>query len=287
MDAQIELAEHFARSRSRLHAAALRMLGAADLADDAVQEAWLRASRAGAEGIVSPTAWLTTIVGRVCLEMLRARRRRREDPGAVPDTSMALPAEEVALHLESVGLALLVVLDTLGPAERVAFVLHDLFEVPFDEIGAMLNRTPAAAKKLASRARRRVHEAPRSAPPDLARERRVIEAFLAAARAGDIDALLQVLAPEVVRRADAGALHGDAPVELRGARAVAEETATNGARARFASVLLVDGRPAIVVAPAGKLRIVIRAAIEGEQITRLEVSSESAELRELRLSVCP
>ncbi len=287
MDAEIDLAEHFARSRSRLHAAALRMLGAVDLADDAVQEAWLRASRAGAEGVTNVTGWLTTIVSRVCLEMLRARRRRREDDLELHDLDLGSSpgADDAALQLESVGLALLVVLDTLGPAERVAFVLHDLFDVPFDAIAPILDRTPVAAKKLASRARRRVHEAPSSAPADLARERRVIEAFLAAARLGDVEALVQVLAPDVVRRADVVALHGDAPAELHGARAVAQETATNSARARFASVLLVDGRLAIVVAPAGKRRVVIRVAVEGTQVTRLQVSSDQAVLRTLRLSL--
>ncbi|HVT67596.1 MAG TPA: sigma-70 family RNA polymerase sigma factor, partial [Trebonia sp.] len=222
------LAERFEGERPRLRAVAYRMLGSAAEAEDAVQEAWLRLSRAGAEGIESLPAWLTTVVGRVCLNMLRARAAHREDPldallseppaaggAAGPDP------EEEALLADSVGLAMLVVLDTLAPAERVAFVLHDMFDLPFEDIAPIVDRTPAAARQLASRARRRVKGAQPDDESDTARRREIVDAFLAASRNGDLAGLLRVLDPDVVFRPDAVAQRMGNVGELRGAETVA------------------------------------------------------------------
>uniref|UniRef100_UPI000683F37C sigma-70 family RNA polymerase sigma factor n=1 Tax=Nocardia tenerifensis TaxID=228006 RepID=UPI000683F37C len=212
MDENDWLAEHFERHRPRLRAVAYRMLGSRAEADDAVQDAWLRLSTADADEIDNLGGWLTTVVARECLHMLRSRRRRPEDPldTHLPDPVVVpdglLDPEQEALLADSVGLAMLVVLDRLSPAERVAFVLHDMFELPFDEIADIAGRTPAAARQLASRARRRVHSAEIVRPErDLARQRRVVSAFYAAARAGDFDALVQVLDPDIVLRTDFGA----------------------------------------------------------------------------------
>ncbi|MEU8194626.1 sigma-70 family RNA polymerase sigma factor [Microbispora amethystogenes] len=293
MNDQAQLAEHFDRSRGHLRGVAFRMLGSADEADDAVQETWLRACRADSASVDNLTAWLTTITGRVCLDMLRSRSRRREDFADLTELDMLAPHEETAdpadeaVLADSVGLALLVVLDTLGPAERAAFVLHDLFAVPFDEIAVIVERTPAAAKKLASRARRRVHDTADVPSSDLVRQRVVVDAFLAASRAGDIDALLAVLAPDVVRRADAVALRGQvrAQAEMRGARAVAEETRTNIRRARFAWPALVNGAVGAVVAPHGRLQLVIEFAFSGDRIASIDVIGDPARLKEVRLGL--
>ncbi|KAA9374229.1 sigma-70 family RNA polymerase sigma factor [Microbispora cellulosiformans] len=293
MNDQAQLAEHFDRSRGHLRGVAFRMLGSADEADDAVQETWLRACRADSASVDNLTAWLTTITGRVCLDMLRSRSRRREDFADLTELDMLAPHEETAdpadeaVLADSVGLALLVILDTLGPAERAAFVLHDLFAVPFDEIAVIVERTPAAAKKLASRARRRVHDTADVPSSDLVRQRVVVDAFLAASRAGDIDALLAVLAPDVVRRADAVALRGQvrAQAEMRGARAVAEETRTNIRRARFAWPALVNGAVGAVVAPHGRLQLVIEFAFSGDRIASIGVIGDPARLKEVRLGL--
>src|SRR5438876_3705176 len=219
MDESEWLAERFEEHRAHLRAVAYRMLGSLTEADDAVQDTWLRLSRAGASGVENLGGWLTTIVARICLNMLRSRTTRREeslgvhipDPVISPDGELQ-PEQEVLLA-DSVGLALLVVLDSLTPAERLAFVLHDMFELPFEEIAPMVGRTPTAARQLASRARRRVKGTEIPAPdPDLARQREVVDAFFAAARAGDFDALVQVLDPDVVLRADFGA--GRPPVVI-------------------------------------------------------------------------
>ncbi|MEU6036525.1 sigma-70 family RNA polymerase sigma factor [Actinomadura sp. NPDC047616] len=288
MDDQAALAEHFDRSRGQLRGVAFRMLGSADEADDAVQEAWLRASRAGSGDVANVAAWLTTIVGRVCLDMLRSRRRRGEH---LVDTAglEALPAgdgaagpEDEAVLADSVGLALLVVLDALGPAERVAYVLHDLFAVPFEEIARIVERSPAAAKKLASRARHRVHGRPDVPAADLGRQRRVVDAFLAASRAGDLDALLAVLAPDAVRRSDRAA---PPEAEVRGARRIAEETAANTARARFARPALVDGRIGLVVAPRGRLWLVLKLTIDGDRVAAIDVIGDPARLRATRVAL--
>src|SRR5687768_11041755 len=226
----VDLTERFNQTRPHLRAVAYRMLGSADDADDAVQETWLRAlrSKTDADSIANVTGWLTTIIGRVCLDMKRARMSRPEDPTDTADLepiTAGIPAgpEDEAVLAESVGLAMLVVLDKLSPAERVAFVLHDLFAVPFDAIAQVVDRSPVAAKKLASRARLRVHGSATVPATDLVRQRQVVEAFLAASRAGDLDGLLAVLAPDVVRRADRAALRLGTPLHARGAHQVAEE----------------------------------------------------------------
>ncbi|WP_327044853.1 sigma-70 family RNA polymerase sigma factor [Microbispora sp. NBC_01189] len=293
MNDQAQLAEHFDRSRGHLRGVAFRMLGSADEADDAVQETWLRACRADSGSVENLTAWLTTITGRVCLDMLRSRSRRREDFADLTELDLLAPHEEAAdpadeaVLADSVGLALLVILDTLGPAERAAFVLHDLFAVPFDEIAVIVERTPAAAKKLASRARRRVHDTADVPSSDLVRQRAVVDAFLAASRAGDIGALLAVLAPDVVRRADAVALRGQvrARAEMRGARAVAEETRTNVRRARFAWPALVNGAVGAVVAPHGRLQLVLEFAFAGDRIASIDVIGDPVRLKEVRLGL--
>ncbi|UOZ09918.1 sigma-70 family RNA polymerase sigma factor [Amycolatopsis sp. WQ 127309] len=279
-----ELAERFEAERGRLRGLAHRMLGSAAEADDAVQEAWLRLSRA--DGVDNVAAWLTTVVARVCLDALRSRKARREDPvELLPEPAAdADPAGEVELA-DSVGRALLVVLDALGPAERVAFVLHDLFAVPFDRIAPVLDRTPVAAKKLASRARHRVRGTSPLPATDLARHRRVVDAFLTAARGGDLGELLAVLAPDVVRRADAAALPVGAPLEVRGARAVAEETQVFGKRAYFAEPALIDGFVGVVVAPRGRLTLALLVTIEGERVAGYDVVADPARLAALRITL--
>ena len=284
------LAGEFERSRGHLRAVAFRMLGSADDADDAVQDAWLRASAADASNVVNLTGWLTTIVGRVCLDMLRARRRRGEQftdmtvlEAAAAGDDAARP-EDQAIMADSVGLALMVVLDRLGPAERVAFVLHDLFAVPFDQIAGIVDRSPAAAKKLASRARHRVHGTATVPAADLARQRQVVDAFLAASRAGDLNALLAVLAPEVVRRADRAAVPAGVPTEVRGARRVAEEALTTTGLARFARPALVNGVIGVVVAPRGRLVRVLEVTVDGDRITAINVIGEPASLHRLDLA---
>jgi RNA polymerase sigma-70 factor (ECF subfamily) len=248
------LADRFEEHRARLRAVAYRMLGSIAEADDAVQDAWLRVSRSGADRVENLGGWLTTIVARVCLNMLRSRNLRREESLGVhlPDPVVSLDAqlqpEEEALLADAVGLALLVVLDTLAPAERLAFVLHDMFELPFEEIAPMVGRSPAAARQLASRARRRVKGADiPTADPDLARQREVVDAFFLAARGGDFDTLVAVLDPDVVLRVDAGAKHPAGSVTVRGAAAVAGQTLRG-----IATVLqAADVHPALVNGAAG------------------------------------
>ncbi len=250
------LAERFEATRPHLRSVAYRMLGSSSEADDAVQEAWLRVSRAGTDGVENLGGWLTTIVGRVCLDMLRSRRSRGEEPVPEPPSGVEADVpdpEAEALLGESVGLALLVVLETLAPAERVAFVLHDLFGVPFEEIGPIVSRSPAAARQLASRARRRVRGA--RADPDERRQRAVVDAFLAASREGDFEALLAVLDPEVVARSDgAGVLSGAA--ETVGAEAVARIFV---GRAKAARPALVGGRPGLAWLQGGQVRVAPRS----------------------------
>ncbi|MEU9079441.1 sigma-70 family RNA polymerase sigma factor [Kitasatospora sp. NPDC048538] len=288
MDRDGVLAERFEAERGRLGAVALRMLGSTGEAEEAVQEAWLRLDRAGPDAVENLPGWLTTVVSRICLDLLRARAARREEPvGEAPPEVASADAgpEREALLVESVGRALLVVLDRLGPAERVAFVLHDGFAVPFEQIAPIVGRTPVAAKKLASRARRRVRGTPALPPERLAGHRRVVEAFLAASRGGDLAELLAVLAPDVVRRADPAALPpGRAPV-ARGAAEVARETAVFGRRARFGAVALVDGVPGIVIAPGGRLRLALRVAVTGGRVAGFEVVADPARLAALELAV--
>lgn len=265
-------AERFEAERGRLGAVAFRMLGSRSEAEDAVQEAWLRLERAGGDGIDNIGGWLTTVVGRICLDMLRARTKRREDPidgdeGEVQHADPTAPADEHAALADSVGLALLVVLERLAPAERLAFVLHDMFDVPFEEIGRIIDRSPVAARQLASRARRRVQGLPETPSADYGRRRRVVEAFLTASREGDFAGLLAVLDPDVVFHADADAVRLGSLADIRGADAVA---ATFKGRATAARLALIDGEFGLAVILGGELRIVVRMELEGDQIVGIE-----------------
>jgi len=281
------LAARFEATRPHLRAVAYRMLGSLSEADDAVQESWLHASRAGTSGVENLAGWLTTIVARVCLNMLRTRRSRREEPLTVhlPDPVISHPGaaadpELEALLTDSVGLALLVVLDTLTPAERLAFVLHDMFAVPFNEIAAIAGRTPAAVRKLASRARRRVRSAAAVPDADLTRQREVVGAFLAAAREGDLDALVAVLDPEVVLRADWGA----GAQEIRGARGVAEGALAFAWRAEFARPALVNGAAGLVVAQGDRPYAVMAFTVSSGRIAEIDILADVTRLRRLDLA---
>src|SRR5437870_3106431 len=246
------LAERFEEKRGHLRAVAYRMLGSLSEADDAVQEAWLRLSRSDASEIENLGGWLTTVVARVCLDALRSRKSRREEPlGAhLPDPIVTregrIDPEQEALLADSVGLALLVVLETLAPAERLAFVLHEMFDVPFEEIAAIVGRSPVAARQLASRARRRVRGVTAVPDVDLVHQREVVDAFLAAARGGDFNALLAVLDPDVVLHADGGAAAPGATREVRGARLVARQALTFSRLAYPSQWVLVNGAAGIV-----------------------------------------
>lgn len=279
-----ELAEDFQTHRRRLQAIAYRMLGSTAEADDVVQEAWFRLART--DPVNNLGGWLTTVVCRLCLDALRARETRREDlVAAVPDSPVDQGPEDEALLVDSVGRALLVVLDRLSPAERVAFVLHDLFAMPFDQIASIVDRTPVTTKKLASRARQRVRGTADVDTADLTRRRRIVEAFLAASRAGDLEGVVAVLAPDVVRRADPAALPAGRPAEARGARTVAEEVMVFGRNARYADLALIDGSIGIVVAPRGRLSSALLVTIGGDRITEYEVVADPARLSRLELAV--
>jgi RNA polymerase sigma-70 factor, ECF subfamily len=282
------LAGQFQEHRSHLRGVAYRMLGSGSDADDAVQEAWLRLSRAGAGGVENLGGWLTTVVARVCLDMLRSRTARREDPigddGPEPVTSgeAGTDPEHEALLADSIGLALLTVLETLTPAERVAFVLHDTFAVPFDEIASIVGRSPDAARQLASRARRRV-QGPSAAPgTDPARQRQIVDAFLAAARGGDFEALVALLDPDVVLRADQAAVQTGASEEVRGAAAVAE---TFSGRARAAQPALVDGAPGLVWMAGGRPRVVFDFTITDGRIVAIELLADAGRIDQLDLEL--
>ena len=278
------LAARFEENRAHLRAVAYRMLGSLSEADDAVQEAWLRLSRAGTSGIENLGGWLTTVVGRVCLDILRSRDSRREEPLEARGVERERGAEDAvdpegeALLGDSIGLALLVVLETLAPAERVAFVLHDLFAVPFEEIAPIVGRSPTAARQLASRARRRVQGARTAPDPDLSRQREVVDAFLAASRGGDFAALLAVLDPDVVLRADGVAVRMGASREVRGAVAVAE---TFAGRARAAQPALLDGVPGLVWAQGGRPRVVFGFTIVDGRIVEIDMVADPDRLRQL------
>jgi RNA polymerase sigma-70 factor (ECF subfamily) len=280
------LAERFEEERGHLRAVAYRMLGTLAEADDAVQDTWLRVSRSGAEGVENLGGWMTTILARVCLNLLRSRAVRREETlGLELVDHVAAAPEEEALLADSVGLALLVVLETLTPAERLAFVLHDTFAMPFDEIAPMVGRSPAAARQLASRARRRVRG---SAVPaaDIARQREVVDAFLAAARGGDFDALVAVLDPDVVFRVDRTAVPGGTTaLELRGARVVAKNALAFSARSQFTRPVLVDGNVGLVMAPGGRLLGVGRLVIRDGRIHEVDLIADPERLARLELSV--
>jgi RNA polymerase sigma factor (sigma-70 family) len=298
-------AADFEAHREHLRLVAYRMLGSLTEADDAVQESWLRLSRAGGGDVRDLRAWLTTVVSRVCLDMLRSRASRREDSLEVrlPDPIVTRPDDDPAEHAtmaDSVGIALLVVLDTLPPAERLAFVLHDVFAVPFDQIGAILDRSPTAAKQLASRARRRLRDAPRdraatspggasagAAPlsrPDLARQWTVVDAFLAASREGDFAGLLAILDPDIVLRADAGAGPFGPSAVVRGAREVVAHAQRFAPLGRFARRVIVNGAPGFLVVRDGSALALMAITVQDDKITEMDVLADPERLASLDLT---
>ncbi|KOU61735.1 RNA polymerase sigma 70 [Streptomyces sp. MMG1533] len=286
------LADRFEEHRGHLRAVAYRMLGSLAEAEDAVQETWLKLSRTDAGEIQNLGGWLTTVVGRICLDLLRSRTVRREDPlddTFVPDPvirplTVTDPEQEV-LRADSVGLALLVVLETLEPAERLAFVLHDMFAVPFDDIASILERSSAATRQLASRARRRVQGGTPSAEPDLGRQRQVVDAFLAASRAGDFEALLAVLHPDIVLRVDSGVLVGGAAVSklVSGAKAVAEQALMFRQFAPLAQLALVNGEIGLLNAPDGQLQSVMGVTVVDGRIVAMYILADPERLAGLEL----
>jgi RNA polymerase sigma-70 factor (ECF subfamily) len=293
-----QLNADFEQHRSRLRGVAYRMLGSLSDADDAVQEAWLRLNRADAGDVQNLGGWLTTVVARVCLDMLRSRKARKEEAideagsGRPLDSARGRPAagstaaaaahmidpEQEAMLADSVGLALLVVLDTLAPAERLAFVLHDLFGVSFDEIAPIVQRSPAAARQLASRARRRVRGHTRVPDANLSSQRELVERFLAALRAGDVEGLVAVLDPDVLVRVDGTAAAGGQPVELRGARQWASGAVAFARMATAIQPALIDGQVGLVLAPHGKLTRVVRMTIDAGRIASVEIIADPAKI---------
>ena len=298
MDREIWLTERFEENRPRLRGVAYRLLGSLSEAEDAVQEAWLRLHRSDTTSVENLAGWLTTVVSRVCLDMLRAKHSRREEPidAQVTVPSAGADPEDEAVLADSVGVALLVVLDTLTPAERLAFVLHDLFAIPFEEIGSILDRSPDAAKQLASRARNRVRGASSSSDADKARQREVVEAFLKAARTGDLEGLLAVLDPDAVLRIDGAARiafgakdAANTPRELKGAAMWAKQLVAFSRALRFATYVrfvqlaLIDGSIGVIVAPFGRLSRVLIFTVAGSKVTRVDVIGDRARLRELEI----
>ncbi len=290
MDEREWLADRFEEHRTHLRAVAYRMLGSVSEADDAVQEAWLRLSRSDAREIENLGGWLTTVVGRVCLNMLRSRRTRGESPLEVhvPEPIVSredgVDPEHEALLADSVGLALLVVLETLTPAERLAFVMHDMFAVPFDEIAPMVGRSPEATRQLASRARRRVQGEAPPPDPDLSRQREVVDAFFAAAREGDFEALVAVLDPDVVLRADGGPGR-PATAVVHGARAVAERASHYAHLAPYVRPALINGTAGAVVTPRGRAFSVMAFTVRNGKIAAIDALSDPKRLAELDLTV--
>jgi RNA polymerase sigma-70 factor (ECF subfamily) len=281
------LATQFEARRSHLRAVAYRMLGSLSEADDAVQEVWLRLSRSEPSEIENLGGWLTTVVARVCLDVLRKRRVRREEPLDTPE-SVALHGagdpEEQAMMVDSVGLALMVVLERLAPAERVAFVLHDVFDLPFDNIARIVGRSAEAARQLASRARRRVRGTPVLPEAELAHRRTVVDAYLTAARNGDFEALIAVLDPDVVLRVDAALLSAGAASEFRGAANVTGKALAYSGRARFSSPALIDGSVGIIVAPNGRLLSIVRLTFVDGKITEMEMIANPRRLRLIEIA---
>jgi RNA polymerase sigma-70 factor (ECF subfamily) len=290
MDETDWLAARFEDQRAHLRAVAYRMLGSLAEADDAVQNSWLRLSRADAADVENLPGWLTTVVSRECLKMLRSRRARREEPLA--DATLeplagdhdASDPEAEALMADSVGPALMVVLDALAPAERLAFVLHDVFAVPFDEIASILERSPAATRQLASRARRRVQGATPPEHVDLARQRRVVDAFLTALREGDFDELLAVLDPDVLLRDDTASLPPGTASLMRGARAVGAHALTFSRSAQFVLPALVNGTAGLAIAPQGRLIGALGFTVDHGKITEIEMISDPERLRHVDLA---
>jgi RNA polymerase sigma factor (sigma-70 family) len=284
------LAERFEAHRAHLRAVAYRMLGSLSEADDAVQEAWLRLSRSEVSGIENLGGWLTTVVARVCLNQLRSRNSRREQPLGVhmPDPVVSradgVNPEHEALLADSVGLALLVVLDTLTPAERLAFVLHDMFAVPFDQIAPIVGSSPAAARQLASRARRRVQQAAPTPDADLTRQRAVVDAFFAASRNGDFAALVAVLDPDVVLRSDGGPSRPGASAVIHGGSTVAEQALTFARLSPFVRPALVNGAAGVVVAPRGRPFSVMGFTVRNGKIIAIDVLADPTRLRQLDLA---
>ncbi|MGB6511644.1 sigma-70 family RNA polymerase sigma factor [Mycobacterium sp.] len=276
-----DLAQRFDRDRRHLKSVAFHLLGSVADAEDAVQSAWLKASRADHHTIENLTGWFTTITAREAVDQLRARKRRAEQPIADSDQLERIAeagADEDALLADSVSRAMLVVLDRLSPAQRVAFVLHDVFAMPFDAVGELLNRSPDAAKKLASRARGRLHAGGSVEPNRTVEHLRIVEAFLAASRGGDIRTLLDLLAPDVVRRVDRVLVPDDVPTELRGAKEVAEETRRFALRAQTGVVLLVNGVPGIAIAPAGHVQALLQIGIEDGRIHTIDIVGDADRL---------
>jgi RNA polymerase sigma factor (sigma-70 family) len=286
------LAERFEEHRTHLRSVAYRMLGSLTEADDAVQDAWLRVARADANEVENLGGWLTTIVARVCLNMLRARNARREESldGHLPDPVIRkagdLQPEDEALLADSVGLALLVVLDTLSPAERLAFVLHDMFELPFEEIAPMVGRTPDAARQLASRARRRVKGADIRPPdPDLARQREVVDAFFAAARAGDFGSLVSLLHPDVVLRADFGAKRPGVPRLIRGAEEVARQARAGANPRAILHPVLINGAAGVVATVNGRPYSVMGFTVSNGKIIEIDAIADPERVRRIAAAV--
>ena len=288
MDDREYLTRQFEAHRVHLRSVAYRMLGSLSDADDAVQESWVRLNRVDTSAVENLGGWLTTVVARVSLDMLRARRARGEEPlgPRVPEPIVSredgMDPEHEALLADSVGLALLVVLETLNPAERLAFVLHDMFAVPFDEIAPILDRSPAAARQLASRARRRVQAAAPAPDTDVARQREVVDAFLAAAREGDFDALIAVLHPDVLLRVDRGPLPLGASREVRGAEDVIEQAITFARLAAFARPALVNGVAGFVVARGDRTLAVAGFTVTDGRIVEIDLLADPARLREIQ-----
>ncbi|TQF74201.1 sigma-70 family RNA polymerase sigma factor [Rhodococcus spelaei] len=286
MDENEFMAQQFESHRPHLHAVAYRMLGSVSEAEDAVQEAWIRLARADTSDVENLAGWLTTVVARVCLNLLQSRRSRRENllgvhlPDPIVRTVDDVGPEHDALLADSVGLALLVVLDTLAPAERLAFVLHDMFAVPFEDIAPIVERSPAAARQLASRARRRLQGAP-VPDSDLTRQREVVDAFLAAARGGSFEDLVAVLDPDVVLRADVGVVPAGASTEVHGAEAVAERALNFARLARFAHPALVNGTAGAVAIAEGQMLSVLGVTIRGGRIVEIDILADRDRLAQL------
>ena len=286
MERPDQLADKFEANRTQLRSVAYRMLGSLSEAEDAVQEAWLRLNRSDVSEVANLGGWLTTVVSRVCLDMLRSRKSRREDSLEVhvPDPIVTkLDPEEDAVQIDAIGLAMLVVLDTLAPAERLAFVLHDMFGVSFDEIAEIVDKSPAATRQLASRARRRVQGAPTS-DRDPGRHREVVDAFIAASRSGDFEALLAVLDPDVVLRADAGTTEVSGPAHskvVRGAIAVVEQALTFTRMAPYTQPALINGTPGIITVVNGRLVGVMHLTITAGKITQINILADQTRLATL------